>query len=143
MEILGGSPPGGAAVDLMGKNPAYLSPHLWTVGGLIDSGVRVIWSCQKCGAWALADLLAIKADKGADYSLVDRRAPCRVNGCGGRVHFLYGSPARPLRAARERQDAAQLHAARQQLEQARTHYNVLAPPAGAPQIPPEPWRLRR
>lgn len=127
----------------MGKNPAYLPTHTLTVAGLIDAQERVIWSCGKCGAWALADLLAIQREKGPEYSLVDRTASCREAGCGGKVGFHYGTPSRPLRANRERQDAAQLRSARRDLEQARIVYNKLAPPAGALPIPPEPWRLKR
>lgn len=90
---------------VMGKNPAYLSSHLWTVAGMIDAQERVIWSCRACNAWGLADLLEIQRQKGPTYSLVDRTAPCRIVGCGGRVGFHYGSPARPLKALRERQDS--------------------------------------
>lgn len=127
----------------MGKNPGYLPNHAWTVGGLLDAQERVIWSCGKCGAWALADLLGIQADKGPSFCLVDRTAPCRVEGCAGKVSFLYGSPSRPLRANRERQDAAKLEAARRELERVRLLYNSLAPGAGALPIEPQPWRPRR
>lgn len=126
----------------MGKNPAFLPSHVMTVGGLLDAQERVIWSCRKCKAWALADLLAIQSDKGPTYSLVDRTSTCRVEGCGGKVSFHYGAPSRPLQANRERQVAAQLAAARRDLEQVRLAYNKIALDAGAQTIPPKPWLLR-
>lgn len=81
----------------MAKNPAYLPGHVMTVGGLLDAQERVIWSCRKCKDWALADLLAIQREKGPTYSLVDRTSTCRNVGCGGKVAFHYGAPARPCR----------------------------------------------
>lgn len=126
----------------MGKNPAFLPGHVMTVGGLLDAQERVIWSCRKCGAWALADLLAIQAEKGPTYSLVDRTSSCRAKGCGGKVAFHYGSPSRPLQANRERQAAAELTAAREKLEKARLAYNRLALDAGALPIEREPWSRR-
>lgn len=110
----------------MGKNPAYLHTYLWTVAGMIDAQERVIWSCCACKSWGHVDLLEIQRQKGPTYCLVDRTAPCRVEGCGGRVGFHYGSPARPLKALRERQAAAQAQRAREAMEQAKAAYNAVA-----------------
>lgn len=130
----------------MGKNPGYLHPALWTVAGMIDEQYLITWSCERCKTGGPVNLLAVQQKKGPDYCLVDKVSTCRADGCGGTVWFHYspgrGTPTRPLQANRERQDAAKLKAARQQLEQARIIYNHLAPPAGALQIPPEPWRRR-
>jgi hypothetical protein len=130
----------------MGKNPGYLPAAAYTVGGLIDAQIYVKWSCLTCSADGVADLLAIQQSKGPGYSLVDRKLPCREPGCSGPVHFLYsggpGTPMRPLRDDRRRADAVRVTAARRQLEQVRQAYNRVAPDAGAPPIPPEPWRLR-
>ncbi|PHY20948.1 hypothetical protein CSW59_06990 [Caulobacter sp. BP25] len=119
----------------MAKNPAYLPAHVWTVAGLIDAQERVIWSCRKCGAWAQADLLAIQRAKGPDYSLVDRTSRCRVEGCGGTVGFHYGSPARPLKALRERQAAIQGQKEREEMARAKAAYNEVARRLKFPPLP--------
>lgn len=120
---------------LMGKNPAYLSAHLWSVAAMIDAQERVIWSCGACKAWGHVDLLEIQRQKGPNYSLVDRTAHCRVDGCAGRVCFHYGSPARPLKALRERQAAAQAQYARETMEKAKATYNAVARRFNYPLIP--------
>ncbi|PIB95194.1 hypothetical protein CSW60_21805 [Caulobacter sp. X] len=119
----------------MGKNPAYLHTHLWTVAGMIDAQERVIWSCRACKAWGHVDLLEIQRQKGPTYCLVDRTAPCRVEGCGGRVGFHYGSPARPLRALRERQAAAQAQQEREEMARAKAAYNAVARRLKYPPLP--------
>lgn len=119
----------------MGKNPAYLHSALWTVAGMIDAQERVIWSCRACKAWGHVDLLEIQRQKGPTYCLVDRTAPCRVEGCGGRVGFLYGSPARPLQALRERQAAAQAQKEREEMARAKAAYNAVARRFKYPPLP--------
>jgi hypothetical protein len=119
----------------MGKNPAYLSAHLWTVAGMIDAQERVIWSCPACKSWGHVDLLAIQRRKGPTYCLIDRTAPCRVDGCGGRVGFHYGSPARPLKALRERQDSVQREADVRELARAKAAYNAVARRLKYPLLP--------
>jgi hypothetical protein len=43
--------------------------------------------CSTCdGAWA-ADLERLAAERGPEFSLMDRHPPCRAEGCGGRVFF--------------------------------------------------------
>jgi hypothetical protein len=120
---------------VMGKNPAYLSNHLWTVAGMIDAQERVIWSCNKCKAWGHVDLLKIQRQKGPSYSLVDRASSCRGDGCGGRVDFHYGSPARPLKALRERQDSAQREADLREMAKAKAAYNAVARRLKYPPLP--------
>lgn len=119
----------------MGKNPGFLPTHVWTVGGMIDAQERVVWSCSRCKAWALADLLEIQRQKGPTYSLVDRTTACRVKGCGGRVSFLFGSPARPLKALRERQGAAKAEAERLEMARAKAAYNAVARRLKYPPLP--------
>jgi hypothetical protein len=130
----------------MAKSAGYLPEAARTVGGLIDARLYVKWSCMTCGADGVADLLAIQQACGPGYSLVDRKVPCKAAGCAGPVHFLYsagpGTPLVPLRDDRRRADTAKTAAARAQLEALRIAYNRVAPAAGAPGIPPTPWRLR-
>lgn len=120
---------------LMAKNVAFLPTHVWTIASLIDAKERVIWSCRCCGEWGLADLLEIQRRKGPDYSLVDRDAACRVQGCNGRVSFHYGAPARPLKAIRERQAAATALREHEEMERAKAAYNAVARRLKHPQLP--------
>lgn len=75
---------------------------LWTqnVKNMIESGCIVRASCRKCGALFVVDLDAIRAVKGGFYSLIDRKAPCKLVKCDGACIFLYsphkGTPFRPL-----------------------------------------------
>lgn len=102
---------------------------------MIDAQERVIWSCRACKAWGLADLLEIQRQKGPTYSLVDRTALCRFVGCGGRVGFHYGSPARPLKALRERQDSLQREADVREMARAKGAYNAIARRLKYPLVP--------
>lgn len=123
----------------MGKNPGYLPSWVMTVGAMIDHQALITWSCATCSADGRADLLRIAREKGIDYSLVDRTTACRVPGCGGVVSFRYaasaGTPSRPLRALRERQDALQKEAAKREMSQAKALYNAVAKKHGRPPIP--------
>lgn len=60
------------------------------------SAVRV--SCSTCKQWRDVDLDAIIAKKGADFSLINRRARCKLTPkCPGRNRFFYqGGVMRPL-----------------------------------------------
>lgn len=118
----------------MAKNPGYLGSHCWTVGGLYDARERVIWTCRACKEWGFVDLKAIGERRGWDFSLVDKESHCKLPGCKGQVHFMYGSPARPLKALRERQAAAKVQAEDMQMEEARRLYNRLARKLHRPMI---------
>lgn len=102
---------------------------------MIDAQERVIWSCHKCKAWGHVDLLEIQRQKGPSYSLVDRTSSCRVDGCDGRVGFHYGSPARPLKALRERQDSVQREADVREMARAKAAYNAVARRLKYPLLP--------
>jgi hypothetical protein len=47
----------------------------------------VITVCTSCGLKMQANLERIEREKGSDFSLWDRTAPCRRLGCSGFVEF--------------------------------------------------------
>ena len=69
----------------------------------------MITCCTTCGLKIQADLARIEREKGPEFSLWDRTAPCRRLGCPGFVEFqalprnsivrfpLMGWPAKPGR----------------------------------------------
>ena len=58
--------------------------------------VRVI--CDKCKGYRAVNVHALVTTKGPGYSLINRRARCRLTeGCDGWCHFYYASGVfRPL-----------------------------------------------
>lgn len=56
-----------------------------TIESLIQSGAVIHWRCEVCRAGGKADLEAIRAAKGPDFTLSNRRPSCRI--CPGRVLF--------------------------------------------------------
>ena len=50
-------------------------------------GWDVITVCTSCGLKMQANLGRIEREKGSDFSLWDRTAPCRRLGCAGFVEF--------------------------------------------------------
>lgn len=57
------------------------------IGYLVDHGRKVVWWCDVCRTIGDVDLGPIAAAKGPDFSLTNKRPPCRVAGCPGRVRF--------------------------------------------------------
>lgn len=82
-------------------------PEAWrrsaeTVGRMRANGWTVLAYCRACNLTMVVDLRAIERLRGTDFSLWNRRAPCRRLGCRGRVEFQ-GKPPEismpfPLRA---------------------------------------------
>ncbi len=56
-----------------------------TVQRLIEAGAVVHWRCEVCRASGPVDLAAIRAARGSEFSLSNRRPSCRL--CPGRVAF--------------------------------------------------------
>lgn len=123
----------------MAKNPGFLPAAAWTVGASIDEQLHITWHCDTCPKWGPVNLLRVAAEKGIDYSLVDRRTPCREPGCVGRVRFRYSggpsTPSRPLEALRERQAEAERQAADREMRAARDAYNAVARKHGRLPLP--------
>ena len=72
------------------RQPAIFPAWVRTVGAALDEGAEIICACPACKQWREADLAAISAAKGCDYSLINRRLPCRLTpGCSGLVRFHY------------------------------------------------------
>lgn len=123
----------------MAKRPAYLPASVQTVGAMIANGMHITWSCTR-GHHGVVALQQVAAQRGPDFSLVDKQAPCREPGCTARVHFRYaaddGTPSRRLEALRERENAALAAAATvdQALAQLRQLYNSLARLHGRPPL---------
>lgn len=112
---------------------------------MIDEQWLVTWSCERCKVNGFVNLLTLARKRGIDYCLVDKVSTCRVEGCGGLVHFHYspgrGTPSRPLKANRERQDAAQGEARAAELKAAWAQFNDVARRLQYPPLPwPGPWR---
>lgn len=86
----------------MGSRRAAIQPS-WTVtiGAWHDSGHLCRLSCAICGVYRDIDLTALIEAKGRDYSLWNRRPPCRLSErCAGRMTILYGGKG-VLRPARD------------------------------------------
>ncbi|URI15911.1 hypothetical protein [Brevundimonas albigilva] len=68
-----------------------------TVSAMIERGARIKWECEvkPIGHGGDADLHAIAKTKGGRFTLANRRAPCRIPGCPGRVRFVDMSSAWP------------------------------------------------
>lgn len=68
-----------------------------TVSAMIERGARIKWECEvkPIGHGGDADLHAIAKTKGGHFTLANRRAPCRIPGCPGRVRFVDMSSAWP------------------------------------------------
>ena len=60
-------------------------PH--TVADLIRAQARVMWWCDAGGHHGALDLERVANLRGADTVLTNRRPPCPVAGCPGRVTF--------------------------------------------------------
>ena len=61
-----------------------------TVGELIDAGHDVVWMCQWCDGWGPVDLALIVAEKGRDFSMIDRLPLCVQGDCRGMLRFRVG-----------------------------------------------------
>lgn len=61
-----------------------------TVSAMIERGAKIQWECEvrPIGHGGPADLQAIARAKGDDFTLANRRSPCRIPGCPGRVRFM-------------------------------------------------------
>lgn len=68
-----------------------------TVSAMIERGARIKWECEvkPIGHGGDADLHAIAKAMGGDFALANRRPPCRIPGCPGRVRFVDMSSAWP------------------------------------------------
>ena len=121
----------------MAKRPAYLPSSVKTVGAMIADGMHITWSCSN-GHFGVVALRQVAAQRGPDFSLVGKQAPCREPGCKGQVHFRYaggpGTPSRRLEALREGQDGASAadRAIDHALVQLKQLYNSLARLHGRP-----------
>ncbi len=63
---------------------------LWarTLGAMIDEGCKVRAICDRCHEWKDVDITALAARVGPEYSLINRRCPCRLRqGCAGWNRF--------------------------------------------------------
>lgn len=56
-----------------------------TIGQLVERDMSIRWRCEVCRAYGYVDLVALQKAKGADFTLANRRPPCRH--CPGRVKF--------------------------------------------------------
>lgn len=56
-----------------------------TVDIMIERGAVIHWRCEVCGLGGPADLVTIRAARGAAFTLADKRPSCRA--CPGRVVF--------------------------------------------------------
>ena len=94
----------------MGIRAAYLPSSVRSVGAMLSDGYVVTWHCSQ-GHSGHVDHEEVVKRRGADFSLVDKQAPCRRPSCTGTVYFRYaagpGTPSRRLEALREREMAAQ------------------------------------
>lgn len=66
-------------------------PTVHTIGGLIDAGEPVIAVCGGCGFRKTADLEAMAAKLGRDFSLWNYRCACPTPGCAnfrGWIRFM-------------------------------------------------------
>ena len=82
-------------------------PEAWrrsagTVGRMRANGWTVLAYCPVCQLTMTVDLSLLETVRGPEFSLWNRRAPCRRLGCAGRVEFQ-GQPPElitpfPLRA---------------------------------------------
>jgi len=80
---------------------AIIPTFAQTIGAMLDSNANVKAACTKCGVHQAVDLAKLIAAKSRDYSLVNRRCPCRLTpGCKGWNRFHYSAshstPLRPL-----------------------------------------------
>lgn len=57
------------------------------IGHLVKARRKVTWWCSVCRTLGPVDLAPILAAKGPDFSLTNKRPPCRSAGCPGRVRF--------------------------------------------------------
>lgn len=57
---------------------------------MIEREAKIRWECEVAplGHSGPADLHAIARARGGDYALANRRPPCRIPGCPGRVRFM-------------------------------------------------------
>lgn len=78
----------------MAKRAAYFPSWVQTVGAAKAEGAQIKAWCDKCNETRLVDYDRLIAQKGPDYSLINRRSKCA---CGGWVFFLYRNGVfRPL-----------------------------------------------
>lgn len=66
-------------------------PH-WTrtLGEMIERDCRVRVICERCHEWKEVDVVALAERVGRDYSLINRRCPCRLRqGCKGWNRFYF------------------------------------------------------
>jgi hypothetical protein len=90
------------------RNYERWPPEAWrrsakTVARMRANGWTVLAYCPACTLTIAVDLALVERIRGADFSLWNRRAPCRRLGCPGKVEFQ-GKPPEvvqpfPLRAA--------------------------------------------
>lgn len=84
-----------------GRNSGRRYPMEWQapISGMLKHGTQVRASCHRCSAWTPVDLREVVRVKGLEYSLWDKNAHCRTEGCDGIVSFhgKAGSVFRPLR----------------------------------------------
>ena len=90
------------------KRPDNVPMVIWrggceAVGQMRDQGWQVISKCQACGLQMVVSLPDLVALLGPDFSLWNRRPPCKRIGCTGRVAFL----AKPPRCYQYRELAAE------------------------------------
>lgn len=64
--------------------------YLLSIDGMISFEVPVRAGCDVCRQSRDVDLAAVRAAKGGDYCLINRRSTCRfTTGCNGFVKFSY------------------------------------------------------
>ncbi len=74
----------------MGKTAPVIPSWVKSLDALIAQGVGVRVMCDGCQGWQDIDLAALRAQKGGDYSLFNRRCRCRITpGCKGWNRFYY------------------------------------------------------
>jgi hypothetical protein len=121
------------------KRASFLPEAAWTVGGLIEARAHVTWHCDRCRGWGAVDLPAVASKRGRDFSLVDKASRCRQPDCEGVVRFRYaastGTPSRPLKAHREREEALKREIEDREMEAAKAAYNAVARRLRRPTLP--------
>jgi len=72
----------------MGKRKPLRGAWTKNLGTMIAEGIKCAGGCDRCRGWKEVDLVKLAEIKGLDYSLWNRRTPCRLTpGCPGKVSF--------------------------------------------------------
>ncbi len=71
-----------------GTQPRLVPHRFVTLGAMSAEGVRVRSWCRTCDTVLEVSPTEMMVTRGADFSLIGHREPCRCVGCDGTVFFL-------------------------------------------------------